>query len=197
MENNFLLVQNDLEKNEFIDKNIENFYFIDTKQDQNLKLKFELGNKTRSKFIFLIFNNNHQVNLDIFCNVESEKIDSNIIVLIYGMNQSLTNVKVTYKLESSAINSFVDQKIIGVMLSNDAIITGVPNLIVNCIEAKAEHSLKIGALDMDELFYLLCKGFNEKESKNILLKTEINKIIENLKESEKQICLETIKRKLI
>lgn len=197
MENNFLLVTNDLEKNEFIDKDLENFYFIDTNQDQNLKLDFELKNKTKSKFVFLVFNNNHHVNLDISCNVNSEKIDSETVVLVYGMNQSLTSVKVSYKLESKAIDSIVDQKIVGVMLSNDAIITGIPNLIVNCIEAKAEHSLKIGALDMDELFYLLCKGFDEKESKNILLKTEINKVIENLQESEKQICLETIKRKLV
>lgn len=197
MENNFLFVSNDLEKKDFIDKDLENFYFIDTNQDQNLKLDFELMNKTKSKFIFLVFNNNHHINIDISCNVDSEKINSETIVLVYGMNQSLTNVKVSYKLESKAIDSIVDQKIIGVMLSNDAIITGIPNLIVNCIEAKAEHSLKIGALDMDELFYLLCKGFDEKESKNILLKTEINKIIENLQESEKQICLKTIKRKLV
>lgn len=197
MENNFLLVSNDLEKNEFININIENFYFIDTKNDQNLKLNFELKNETKSKFTFLIFNNNHKVNLDISCNVDSEKVISDITVLVYGMNQSLTNVKVTYKLESKSINSIVNQKIVGVMLSNDAIITGVPNLIVNCIEAKAEHSLKIGALDMDELFYLLCKGFNENESKNILMQTEINKIIDNLEDSKKQICLETIKKKLI
>lgn len=197
MENNFLLVSNDLEKNEFININIENFYFIDTKNDQNLKLNFELKNETKSKFTFLIFNNNHKVNLDISCNVNSEKVISDITVLVYGMNQSLTNVKVTYKLESKSINSIVNQKIVGVMLSNDAIITGVPNLIVNCIEAKAEHSLKIGALDMDELFYLLCKGFNENESKNILIQTEINKIIDNLEDWKKQICLETIKKKLI
>ncbi|MDE7221961.1 MAG: SufD family Fe-S cluster assembly protein, partial [Ureaplasma sp.] len=139
----------------------------------------------------------HKVNIDISCDINSEKINSDVIVLVYGMNQSITNVKVTYKLDSQAIDSLVNQKIIGIMLSNDAVITGIPNLIVNCLEAKAEHSLKIGALDMEELFYLLCKGFNEKESKNILIQTEINKIINNLNEQEKQICLETIKRKLM
>ena len=128
---------------------------------------------------------------------KNEFIDNNIIV---NHNSKHTFSKVLYKgilddnsnaifnglvnvpKDSNQIDS--DQKNHNILLSETAKINSNPKLKISCDDVKCAHGSTIGNLDKDALFYLRSRGIDLEKSKQILLKSFINEIIDDIKSSK-------------
>ena len=133
----------------------------------------------------------------LFLAKENEFIDNNIIV---NHNSKHTFSKVLYKgilddnsnaifnglvnvpKDSNQIDS--DQKNHNILLSETAKINSNPKLKISCDDVKCAHGSTIGNLDKDALFYLRSRGIDLEKSKQILLKSFINEIIDDIKSSK-------------
>ena len=84
----------------------------------------------------------------------------------------------SHEFNSSQIDS--DQKNHNIILSKTAKINSNPKLKISCDDVKCAHGSTIGNLDKEALFYLRSRGISLKKSKQILLNSFMNQLIEEL-----------------
>ena len=191
--------------------------------DNNFNQSFDLGNNQNQEFIFVVLpNNNLTMNSTFYLNTNNNlnvKVvvinnqnwtvdiklnavindNSNIAkldVLVYGLDKSSTNVISNFDVVNKTCNNVVFQNIKGILLSDNTKILGEPNLKINTLDVKAKHSLTIGALNKDEVFYLMTKGFNLTEVKQILINSYLQSIIDSLNQDEQNRCKSLINERL-
>lgn len=59
---------------------------------------------------------------------------------------------------------------LGLLLSNDSMISSIPIITSTTLESRISHEAAIGMIAQEELEYLMCKGFTEEEAKAILVR---------------------------
>ncbi|MGL5246392.1 MAG: SufD family Fe-S cluster assembly protein [Mycoplasmoidaceae bacterium] len=118
---------------------------------------------------------------------------------VFGVSKNGSNIKfnLTAKIDDLSISNKCKQSISGILLTNDSSIIGAPNLIINTNSIKAEHSLSIGKINQNKLFYLMSKGLNKKDALYLLIMGYFNSCLKNLKnENFKEKIESKIKGKL-
>lgn len=195
MENNKLVViNNDYKKNIIIENNgnSTNNYLVvanDINKEINILIEEIICRDINSSTnVVVISNKNNKINLEINTKITQHNINKNINVLVYGFDNSYTNVKTHIFVPDDISNSFACQNIIGLLLSDKSKIQGHPNLSINSQNCNAEHSLKIGALDKEEIFYLQTKGFSLEQAKKIIISNYLNIIIDRLDKDQQNYC---------
>lgn len=163
-----------------IDENMSsNFlYLIDAKNDLNFNINLTLTNNSSIYLNIITFSyNDSKVNI----NVNTISKDDNIHIVInnhnFGFDNSLINVAIKSTIINNAKNNQVYQNILGFLMSESTTIKGQPILEIQTEQVIAKHSLKIGSLDKDEVFYLQTKGFSVNLAKKILIDSLIKKIL--------------------
>ena len=111
---------------------------------------------------------------------------------VFGVNKNMSKTKFFLEaiIKDGSLSNYAEQKIRGILLSNDAQIEGKPNLIINTNNIKAKHALAIGSLNVAHLFYLQNKGIPKNQAIKLLLLSYFNVIlykIDNEQEREKMI----------
>lgn len=181
MENRIIKI---IESNENIsikvDENMSNnfLYLIDAKNDLNFNINLTLTNNSSIYLNIITFSyNDSKVNI----NVNTISQDDNIYIVInnhnFGFDNSLINVAIKSTIINNAKNNQVYQNILGFLMSESTTIKGQPILEIQTEQVIAKHSLKIGSLDKDEVFYLQTKGFSVNLAKKILIDSLIKKIL--------------------
>lgn len=181
MENRIIKI---IESNENIsikvDENLSNnfLYLIDAKNDLNFDINLTLTNNSSIYLNIITFSyNDSKVNI----NVNTISQDDNIHIVInnhnFGFDNSLINVAIKSTIINNAKNNQVYQNILGFLMSESTTIKGQPILEIQTEQVIAKHSLKIGSLDKDEVFYLQTKGFSVNLAKKILIDSLIKKIL--------------------
>ncbi len=163
-----------------VDENLTNnfLYLIDAKNDLNFDINLTLTNNSSLYLNIITFSyNDSKVNI----NVNTISKDDNIHIVInnhnFGFDNSLINVAIKSTIINNAKNNHVYQNILGFLMSESTTIKGQPILEIQTEQVIAKHSLKIGSLDKDEVFYLQTKGFSVNLAKKILIDSLIKKIL--------------------
>ena len=163
-----------------VDENLTNnfLYLIDAKNDLNFDINLTLTNNSSLYLNIITFSyNDSKVNI----NVNTISKDDNIHIVInnhnFGFDNSLINVAIKSTIINNAKNNHVYQNIFGFLMSESTTIKGQPILEIQTEQVIAKHSLKIGSLDKDEIFYLQTKGFSVNLAKKILIDSLIKKIL--------------------
>lgn len=191
--------------------------------DNNFDQSFDLGNNQNQEFIFVVLpNNNLTMNSTFYLNtnnnlnvkvvvisnqnwtidiklnavINNNSNTAKLDVLVYGLDKSSTNVISNFDVVNKTCNNVVFQNIKGILLSDNTKILGEPNLKINTLDVKAKHSLTIGALNKDEVFYLMTKGFDLTEVKQILINSYLQSILDSLNEDEQNRCKSLINERL-
>ena len=99
-----------------------------------------------------------------------------------GKSNDVFNALVNVPFKSKQIDS--DQKNHNIILSKTAKINSNPKLKISCDDVKCAHGSTIGNLDEDALFYLRSRGIGLKKSKQILLNSFMNELIDDLSINE-------------
>lgn len=161
--------------------NINNNFVLDILIEKDSTLTFNMFNYANNLDIVLnitcddnakfVFNNSFITNNTYNLKINTNLYGSNIVndVNIRGLNEENGSVKIVMngtiagETKDNVLNEFA--KIINKSKNANVLI---PNLIVNTNEVEANHGVSIGRINDEELFYLMSKGINKKESEKLI-----------------------------
>jgi len=124
----------------FHNDEVYNIYVYSKNKNIKLKVRTTHANNTEGKLFFFLVANYSNIKLDL-----SSKINPDSI-----------GVKVVHKIR-------------GIVLDNKSSIEVLPILDVNTKNSISEHSIEIGYINKELLFYLNTKGMNNANAKLFLL----------------------------
>ena len=195
MENKFFLINDNTINTILVSKknNLEHLYFIYPNNDLNINLNYELDKYSFVNINVVVINYlNYQINLNINSLSNNFFNNFNINVNAIGFDDSKTFISINSYIGKHGNENYVNQIINGLLLSSNSKITGEPILKINNNNISAKHSLHIGSINYDELFYLQTKGLNERMAKKIL----INALIDNITINYNEQINEKIKQEI-
>lgn len=173
--NNILL--NSL-KNQTIDlKNNEqvNLYFVDFSNDNFVKkLEINLFNNNNVNLFGICVNNGHGKYCEININHNGSNSKSKIFFKAFNKNKAMTSIICNSKAKEKTLNNAIDQDIGGLLLDNNSSITALPCLDVDTNSIIAEHSVNIGQIDPEIVFYLNSKGLSVQEAYLLVIDSFVN-----------------------
>ena len=70
------------------------------------------------------------------------------------------------------------------LLSDTAKSIALPMLLCSEEEVEGNHATSAGRVGEKELFYIMSRGFNKKESMKLMVKAKFNKILENIENQQ-------------
>ena len=133
-----------------------------------------------------VFINSNKHKQDFSYNVYHEEKESESNMKNYAIckNESILNVNTNGLVLRGAKESVLNQKSKGILLSKESAISANPLLQIDEYDCLASHGAGIGAIDEEDLFYLMSRGLTRSESEKLIIKGFINPIQENLKQFE-------------
>lgn len=174
----------------------KNLYEIEVNAKSNSKVICNLIDLEGNTRIYSAKSNTYEESESYLNNIyigkDNELIDMNYNYLNIG-EKSINNIEVQGLLNDKAIKHFkgtIDFKegsreSVGkenencVLLTKDAISRSLPMLLCHEENVEGAHSVSSGTIDKSKLFYLMSRGFSEKEAKRIIIKSNFNEIINN------------------
>lgn len=89
----------------------------------------------------------------------------------YGIShhQSLLNIFTDGIIEKNAVKAILKQKAKGLILDETSKISANPWLEINEHDCLASHGASIGAIDDQELYYLMSRGLTKEESEKLII----------------------------
>lgn len=186
-------------------------------KDKNIKRIFNISNENRTINICDIYSS---VEIDIEINLmENSKVNLNINSIAYGSiskkiriyvnhigfktESSLNALGITFdtskidvKLYSKVMDvkgTVVHQNIKGIIYSKESSIKGEPILLISEKDSKVSHSLSIGKIDDEILFYLMCKNLTREEIINMIIFSNFSSLFTELESEKKSLILKKIK----
>ena len=180
--NNFIAIENVLEKNaqvnytiiDFGGKNsITNYYsnLIGEKADNNLNTIY-LGIE---KQLF---------DLNYIGELRGEKSNINIDVQGALKDISRKHFKGTIDFKKGCKKATGNENEACMLLSDTAKSIALPMLLCSEEEVEGNHSSAAGKVGEKELFYIMSRGFSKTEAMKLMVRARFNKILENIKDEE-------------
>lgn len=180
----------------------------------NSKLNVKAAlNKNAKMEIYNVFITNENAQININVDLNEEEAESKITNVYLGTNDSIieSNVYINHnnKLTNSDFMTYAIskdnaklilnnnahilngmhqsnafQKTKGLNLSSNAKIITQPNLFIDEYDVKASHSVAIGSINQDDLFYLMSRGLPIVEASKLIVMGFISPIISNIEDEE-------------
>ena len=190
--------------------NAESRNFISIESDVDDSAKVDLisvdfgGRSSVSNYYMNMKGNNSEGSINsIYLGKEDQRIDMNYIAHLYG-EKSNVDIEVQGALKDQAMKSFkgtIDFKTgakkakgneneFCMLLSDKARSKALPMLLCTEEDVEGNHSSASGKVDPKELFYLMSRGFSQKEAMKLIVKARFSHIIERIE-------LETLKEEVL
>jgi len=143
---------------------IKNSFKINKKIETNATIHYYViaDNKNINGSIIIEQSNNTTINIEIYC---------------FAKNKSEIKINLINKTSKTAKNLSINQKIIGIVSDESSKIEVTPIMNINNNSVNAQHSIELGHLDYEKIFYLNLRGFNNDESNKMLLDSIFGNII--------------------
>ncbi len=164
-------------KNKNIDLRIDKdstFVFLSMSKnsfDKNITFTIKKNCTLKAYLIDLVENSNHTFSITL--NNESN-CRSFLFAKIFASKNSEGSINITSNVKRNNNNVTTEQDIKGFLLSNSAKINTIPSLVIDTNKINASHSVNIGHLNKDLIFYLESKGFDRKQAVNAIIENEIS-----------------------
>ncbi len=141
--------------------------------------------------IFLKGINSNYYTLNVYINSSNKK--QNIDMTIYHQNTdtvsqmfnygickgtSVLNINTNGVVEKGAVRSDLKQKSKGVLLDLESSISANPLLQIDEYDCLASHGAGIGAIDEEDLYYLMSRGLTRSESGKLIIAGFLGPVIE-------------------
>lgn len=147
----------------------------------------------------------------VYIGDKKRKIDINYLVNHYGkesksnieakgalMDESDKVFKGTIDFKKGASKAKGQEEEYAVLLSPKVRNRSVPLLLCTEDDVEGQHAASAGKIDENKLFYLMTRGFSEKEAKKLIIEAAISPIIDKIpEESIKVEIYNSIRRKLV
>jgi len=135
---------------------IKNNFKISKKVNENTIIRYYVvaDNKKINGSILIEQKNNTSVDIEIYC---------------LAKNKGEIKINLVNETSKTSKNLSINQKITGIICDKDSKIEVEPIMNVNNNNVNAQHSIELGHLDYEKIFYLNLRGFNNEESNQMLL----------------------------
>lgn len=177
MENNdFLILDKNCNDTILIDQNSsKKISLFDNSKLGEINLKFDIESNANIEInILSIAKNNKKINV-IFNHLHN---NANSLCDVKIIGQKTANVYVEIKsIIPKETSGKTKQLINGLLTSDLASITTLPILKIDSEYVKAEHSVNIGSINKEFLFYLQSKNINYEEATKLILNNFFYKFI--------------------
>ena len=179
-----------------------NFLSIDNEIDENADLRYTIidfggKNSITNYYSNLEGDNSNNLINGLYLGTNNQLFDLNYIAELRG-KKSNVNIEVQGALKDEAKKHFkgtIDfkrgaKKAKGnenencMLLSSSARSIALPMLLCSEEDVEGNHSTSSGKAGQKELFYIMSRGFSEKEALKLLVRAKFNSIIEGIKNIE-------------
>ena len=176
-----------------------NFYdfHIGSKYTNNIVLSDLNGSGSESRNYSLYSSKNNQIfEIKNESNHYNEKTFSDMINKSTVNNSSDTKYIGTVNITRNAKFSNGYQQSHSMILDDKSKSESIPILEIDNSEVKCSHGATVGKIDREKIFYLMSRGFNEKESKKIIVEGFVNDLLKKIENVNlrKEIQNEVIKK---
>lgn len=189
-------IVNMLNNNSYNFDSIEN----DLEEDSNLKYTIvDFGGKySVSNYYSNIYGDSAKNDLkSVYLGIDNQVKDINYIAHLKGKKTDI-NIDVQGALKDSAKKNFKgtidfkrgckkakgDENEFCILLSPKAKSIALPMLLCTEDNVEGNHSTASGKVDEKSLFYIMSRGFSEKEAIKLIVRARFNKIIERIKDDK-------------
>lgn len=179
---NFDSIENDLEKNSNLKYTIVDFggkYSISNYYSNIVGN----GAKNDLKSVYLGIDNQVK-DINYIAHLRGEKTDINIDVQGALKDSAKKNFKGTIDFKRGCKKAKGDENEFCILLSPKAKSIALPMLLCTEDDVEGNHSTASGKVDQKSLFYIMSRGFSEKEAIKLIVRARFNKIIERIKDDE-------------
>ena len=150
------------------------FVFLSlSKKNVDKTITFDMEKNTATKiYLFDLietFNHNYHVILNNATNCQSY-----IFAKLFAGRTGIVSLDVIANVKRNCANVTTNQEIKGFLLSKNAKIIAIPSLVIDTNKIKASHSVNIGYINKDSIFYLQTKGYDYKQAVNTIIESEIS-----------------------
>ena len=183
---------------------LSNIFLTNSNTTQNINLTnnqkvnlYLVANESKDieKTVNLNLKNNNEVNL--FCLVLANGKDkvfninfnhlgnnstSNIYVKALANNKAKVKINCVSNCKTKTHKNKINQTIDGLIFDNESLIQALPCLDINIDDISAKHTVNIGQVDPEIIFYLNSKGLNRLEAYQFLIDSFINDLNPYVKE---------------
>jgi Fe-S cluster assembly scaffold protein SufB len=102
-----------------------------------------------------------------------------VVVKTLGAHRSHTHINIVSLIEKDALHVTSNESIDGILLDDTAEIKVLPSMLIDGNSMKASHSVNIGNINPEQLFYLMSRSCSKNEATKILLNAMFHKIKSN------------------
>lgn len=127
----------------------------------------------------------------------NEFTNSELINYAICKNNSILNINSDGIIKQGCSESVINQKSKGIILDLHSSIFANPNLEIDEYDVIANHGASIGAIDDNDLYYLMSRGLSKEESERLIVIAYINPMIQTIKDELIKNYIEKALKKII
>lgn len=180
--NNFISIQNDFEENSKVNYCIVDFGGKNSITNYYSNLAGE-ESENRLNAIYL-GKENQTFDLNYIGELRGEKSNINIEVQGALKDSAKKHFKGTIDFKKGCKKATGNENEACMLLSGKAKSLALPMLLCSEEDVEGNHSTSSGKIGEKELFYIMSRGFEEKEAMRLMVKAKFNKILGNIKNEE-------------
>ncbi|MDR2847367.1 MAG: SufD family Fe-S cluster assembly protein [Mycoplasmataceae bacterium] len=170
-------------------------------KDQKLIILFEQNNIDKNIDILLKPRENITYNVYIIANNQNKKININVKHQAYSqatinvnsicLKQGHIDIKINNSVKANMTNCVIRQNITGLILDDDSYIEAFPTMQVENSLIDAQHSVNIGNINQEQLYYLMSRKLSKQQAVILLIKNMFNLV----EEKQYQFILDNLEEK--
>ena len=193
--NNFIAIQNEFEENAKANYTVIDFGGKTSISNYYSDLK---GKEANDQINTIYLGNGAQVfDLNYIAELRGEKTDINIEVQGALNDTAKKHFKGTIDFKKGCKKATGNENESCMLLSDKAKSLALPMLLCSEEDVEGNHSSSAGKIGDKELFYIMSRGFDQKEAMKLMVRAKFNNILENIKNEElKNEIIEEINKKL-
>ena len=193
--NNFIAIQNEFHENAKANYTIIDFGGKTSVSNYYSDLK---GKEATDQINTIYLGNKTQVfDLNYIAELRGEKTNINIEVQGALNDTARKHFKGTIDFKKGCKKATGNENESCMLLSDKAKSLALPMLLCSEEDVEGNHSSSAGKVGDKELFYIMSRGFDQKEAMKLMVRAKFNNILENIKnEKLKNEIIEEINKKL-
>ena len=119
-------------------------------------------------------------NFKIYHNAKKTKSE----LTCYGVvsNKSSLNMDTCGYIKKDCNGSDMHQKSKGILLDLESAITAAPELYIDCYDCMAAHGASVGAIDENDIYYLMSRGLSRTDAEKLVVYGFFNPYLANVKD---------------
>lgn len=180
--NNFISIQNDFEENSKV-----NYCIVDFGGKNSITNYYSnlAGQESENRLNAIYLGKEDQIfDLNYIGELRGEKSNINIEVQGALKDSAKKHFKGTIDFKKGCKKATGNENEACMLLSGKAKSLALPMLLCSEEDVEGNHSTSSGKIGEKELFYIMSRGFEEKEAMRLMVKAKFNKILGNIKNEE-------------